>query len=264
MFFWRSNCNLVFILKNMLKTIPHLFTLFNLLSGCLAVFFTFSHQFNAALFFVLVGLFFDFFDGFFARILNVESSLGVQLDSLADLVTFGFTPGVMLYQLFILSGIKQVDYSFYLFDNLNLTFSLAPLAVVGYLVTLGAALRLARFNLLNESLSYFKGLATPANAIFIMGIPFVMNHPMLIHLNKFILTPMNLVIICIISFFMMNIHWKMFSLKGVMKEGKIGLIYPILLAIGSSVMFYYIGLAGLSLSVILYVLLSGIKYSIRI
>jgi hypothetical protein len=56
----------------------------------------------------------------------------------------------------------------------------------------------------------------------------------------------------------------MFSLKGVMKEGKIGLIYPILLAIGSSVMLYYIGLAGLSLSVILYVLLSGIKYSIRI
>ena len=64
------------------KSIPHIFTSLNLIAGCLAVYFAFSHQFNAALLFVLLGVFFDFFDGFFARLLGVESELGVQLDSL--------------------------------------------------------------------------------------------------------------------------------------------------------------------------------------
>ena len=72
----------------------------NLLAGCLAVYFAFTHQFNAALLFVLLGVFFDFFDGFFARILGVESELGVQLDSMADLITSGFAPVALMYQLF--------------------------------------------------------------------------------------------------------------------------------------------------------------------
>ena len=94
------------------KAIPHLFTSMNLLCGCLATFFAFSHQFNAALMFVFLGVFFDFFDGFFARLLGVESALGVQLDSLADLITSGLAPGVLMYQLFVISGVKSVDYTF--------------------------------------------------------------------------------------------------------------------------------------------------------
>ena len=85
------------------KSIPHLFTSLNLLCGCLATYFAFSHQFNAALLLVLAGVFFDFLM-VFARILKVESDLGVQLDSMADLITSGIAPGVLMYQLFVLSG----------------------------------------------------------------------------------------------------------------------------------------------------------------
>ena len=118
----------------------------NLLAGCLAVYFAFTHQFNAALLFVLLGVFFDFFDGFFARLLGVESELGVQLDSMADLITSGFAPGALLYQLFVLSGVKIIDYPLNISTDISMVFSFAPLALIGFSVTLGAAFRLARFN----------------------------------------------------------------------------------------------------------------------
>ena len=93
------------------KSIPHIFTLLNLFCGCLAVFFTFSHFFKAALVAVILGVIFDFFDGFFARLLKVESDIGVQLDSLADMVTSGFVPGAIMYQMFVISGLHAVDFS---------------------------------------------------------------------------------------------------------------------------------------------------------
>ena len=152
------------------KSIPHVFTSLNLICGCVATYFAFSHQFNAALFFVLFGVFFDFFDGFFARLLKVESALGIQLDSMADLITSGIAPGVLMYQLFLLSGVKQLDYTISLIPNFSMTFALAPVALFGFGITLGAAFRLARFNLIGENLPYFKGLPAPANAIMIMGL----------------------------------------------------------------------------------------------
>ena len=132
------------------KAVPHLFTSMNLLCGCLATFFAFSHQFNAALMFVFLCVFFDFFDGFFARLLGVESALGVQLDSLADLITSGLAPGVLMYQLFVISGVKSVDYTFTLIPDFAFVFSIAPMAILGYSITVGAAFRLAKFNLITD------------------------------------------------------------------------------------------------------------------
>ena len=83
----------------MKKHIPNLFTALNLLSGCVAVLMTVYEQYIVASGFVFLGIFFDFFDGVLARKLSVQSELGVQLDSLADMVTSGLVPGIMMYGL---------------------------------------------------------------------------------------------------------------------------------------------------------------------
>lgn len=234
----------------------------NLLAGCLAVYFAFSHQFNAAFLFVLLGVFFDFFDGFFARLLDVQSELGVQLDSMADLITSGLAPGALMYQLFLLSGVKVVDYPFNISSDISMVLSFAPLALIGFSITLGAAFRLARFNLLEESYPYFKGLPAPANAILIMGLPFVFQHPNLMVLKDYLMNPVSLMVCCFLSIFLMNIHWKMFSLKA--NEGMRSFLFPVLLIIGVTALFLLYGLVAISGAIILYIVLSSIKYIFRI
>ena len=234
----------------------------NLLAGCLAVYFAFSHQFNAAFLFVLLGVFFDFFDGFFARLLDVQSELGVQLDSMADLITSGLAPGALMYQLFLLSGVKVVDYPLNISSDISMILSFAPLALIGFSITLGAAFRLARFNLLEESYPYFKGLPAPANAILIMGLPFVFQHPNLMVLKDYLMNPVSLMVCCFLSIFLMNIHWKMFSLKA--NEGMRSFLFPVLLIIGVTALFLLYGLVAISGAIILYIVLSSIKYIFKI
>ena len=234
----------------------------NLLAGCLAVYFAFTHQFNAALLLVLLGVFFDFFDGFFARILGVESKLGVQLDSMADLITSGFAPGALMYQLFVLSGVKIIDYTINISSDISMVLSFAPMALLGFSVTLGAAFRLARFNLLEETYPFFKGLPAPANAIMIMGLPFVFQHPNLAIFKDYLMNPVSLMICCFLSIFLMNIHWKMFSLKA--NDGMLSFLFPVLLIIGATALFLLYGLVAISGAIILYVVLSSIKYIFKI
>ena len=244
------------------KAIPHLFTSFNLLCGCLATFFAFSHQFNAALLFLALGVFFDFFDGFFARLLGLESALGVQLDSLADLITSGLAPGVLMYQLFVLAGVKNIDYAFSFFPDFTFVFSIAPLAVLSYSITLGAAFRLAKFNLITDPLPYFKGLPAPANALMIMGLPLIFRHPQLADYAAFLMHPISLSAYCLISVFLMNIHWKMFSLK--FTGGMMSLFFPVLLLMAATGLFLLYGLASLTGIIIIYILLSAIKSLVKI
>ena len=85
------------------KHIPNIITLLNLFCGCIAIVFAFQSEYEFAFFFVSLGIFFDFFDGFFARMFKVQSELGLQLDSLADMVTSGVTPGVIMFQLLLKS-----------------------------------------------------------------------------------------------------------------------------------------------------------------
>jgi CDP-diacylglycerol--serine O-phosphatidyltransferase len=240
------------------KSIPHIFTLLNLFCGCVAVFLAFSHFFLAALLAVMLGIFFDFFDGFFARLLNVESALGVQLDSLADMITSGFVPGVVMYQLFVISGAKSVDFSYH-YENFTLVFTLVPLALVGFLIPLGAAFRLARFNLITEKVSFFRGVPTPAIALFIVALPLFIQHPLLLSIKGFILSPIALSIIIVLSVFFMNIHWKMIALKGFNRSNPWGIIFPVILLLISIVLFYILGLAALIIIIITYIVLSLLK-----
>ena len=83
------------------KIIPNLFTALNFLCGCSAAYLAYKNLFEAAFLLVFLGAFFDLFDGFFARLLDAESEFGLQFDSMADLITSGVVPGVVMYNLFL-------------------------------------------------------------------------------------------------------------------------------------------------------------------
>ena len=115
---------------------------------------------------MLTALVLDFLDGFLARMMNAYSELGKQLDSLADMVTFGFVPGMILYQLFIDHyPIAQHD---------DLMFKIGSIFM--FTVTLFSALRLALFNIDPRQASYFIGVPTPANTLLILAFPFIALH----------------------------------------------------------------------------------------
>lgn len=139
----------------MRKYIPNTITCCNLLSGCVAVFYAFIHQPEMALTWIIIGAVFDFFDGMSARLLNVSSPIGKELDSLADVVTFGVAPSTILF-----SQLRATDALSGLGEN-----SLF-LAFTAYLMAAFSALRLAKFNLDERQTTSFIGLPTPANALF--------------------------------------------------------------------------------------------------
>ena len=156
--------------------IPNLLTLLNLFSGAIAVIFAVEGALTIAALSVLLGIFFDFFDGFLARKLKVESTLGLQLDSLADMVTSGLVPGLIMFQLLSLS----ISGSGHYMDLLPYT---------GLLITLGSAYRLANFNIIVDQKNYFTGLPTPANALLILSFPMILEYQNNEAFNFIILNP---------------------------------------------------------------------------
>lgn len=195
----------------MKKHIPNALTLLNLFCGSIAVIFVFNDDFVTASLFVFLGIFFDFFDGFVARKLNVQSELGLQLDSLADMVTCGLVPGLIMYKLFALSdnawGHSDIDFSNFSFAHINM------LPLLGLFITLASAYRLAEFNLDEDQQTYFKGLPTPANALFIISLPLIMEFQNSDLMNTIILNKWFLIIITLISSYMLNSGIKLFALK---------------------------------------------------
>ena len=143
----------------MKKHIPNIFTLANLFSGTIAVINAVEGHLLIAGLFVLLGIFFDFFDGFFARLLKVPSELGKQLDSLADMVTSGVAPGIILMKLLEQTIAKGdvIGIDLHLFG-----YEFEWIALIGLVFTLAAAYRLANFNIDERQTSSFIGLPTPA------------------------------------------------------------------------------------------------------
>ncbi|MDD7885159.1 phosphatidylcholine/phosphatidylserine synthase [Flavivirga sp. 57AJ16] len=198
----------------MKQHIPNALTLLNLLSGSIAVIFTIEDHFIAASLFVFLGIFFDFFDGFAARKLNVQSELGLQLDSLADMVTSGLVPGIIMYKLLSLTtNISEVAYNNWSSNTDGLDFNLPILPLLGLFVTLASAYRLANFNLDTEQQSYFKGLPTPANTLLIVSLPLIMEFQNNDFINTIILNKWFLIGLTFLSCYLLNSNIKLFALK---------------------------------------------------
>ena len=159
-----------------LFTIPNIITLLNLLCGCLAIVFAFDGNLVWSAYLVGIAAVLDFFDGFVARALKQYSEIGKQLDSLADMVTFGVVPGVVMFQL-IKGSFMLEKYTSFLksWDGVskpNVTVD-APVLIcsIAFLITLFSALRLAKFNIDTRQSESFIGVPTPANAILICSLP---------------------------------------------------------------------------------------------
>ena len=180
--------------------VPNFITLLNLLSGGIAVIFAVKGDLSTAALFVFFGIFFDFFDGFLARKLNVSSEMGLQLDSLADLVTSGLAPALVLVNLIELSILPSQDANCFL-------------PYLGLLVLLCSAYRLAKFNISAEQSQFFIGLPTPANALLIMSLPLVLDYQNSDSYNALILNPFFLVVVTLLSSFLLNAPVKLIALK---------------------------------------------------
>lgn len=224
------------------KHIPNIITLLNLFCGCVAIVYLANSNFLMAFSMVCLGIFFDFFDGFFARLLKVSSPLGLQLDSLADIVTSGVVPGFMMYKLL---------------SNTQFFGAESLLPYLGFIITLGACYRLANFNIDTRQTDSFIGLPTPANALFFLALPLIIenfseNNFMNIIFNKYVL-----VALAFLSAYIMNAEIPLFSLKIKsfdMKNNKL----PITFLGLSAVIIGFFNFLGVALVIIFYVLLSVI------
>lgn len=234
------------------KYVPNFITLLNLTSGLIALVYAFDTNLQMAFFWVCMGIFFDFWDGFFARIYNAQSAIGLQLDSLADMVTSGVVPGVAMFQLLANIADMQDDYNLSP-DN----FYLGVLPYAGFVITLASCYRLAKFNVDTRQTDSFIGLPTPANALFILSLPMVLKSTESELIFSLLSNPYVLVGISFLSAFMLNAEIPLFSLKVKYFNWETNKIQVIFLVVSMLLLFFFQYL-GISLIILFYVLLSAI------
>lgn len=190
------------------KHIPNFLTLLNLSAGLLALVHAFNGNYNEAFSLVCLGIFFDFWDGFFARKFNVSGDLGLQLDSLADMVTSGVVPGFVMYKMF--ADIQENQAMYNLTEE---TWFMGAVPYIGFIITLGSAYRLAKFNIDTRQTDSFIGLPTPANALFILSLPMILFQNQFEWVSAILVNPYFLVAISIFSAYILNAELPLFSLK---------------------------------------------------
>ena len=236
------------------KHIPNAITLLNLASGLLAIIAIFKGYYDEAFLFVCLGIFFDFWDGFFARKFKVSGELGLQLDSLADVVTSGVVPGLMIFKL--LQDIQEDDTSIYYLTEDFYYMGFVP--YLGFIITLASAYRLAKFNIDTRQTDSFIGLPTPANALFIMSIPMIQfdgTHEWLVNA---LFNPFVLIIISFVSAYMLNAEIPLFSLKIKDFSWDKNKLQVFFLAIAATLLLF-LGFTALPIIILLYVVLSVIN-----
>ncbi|MDG1038024.1 MAG: CDP-alcohol phosphatidyltransferase family protein [Polaribacter sp.] len=232
------------------KHIPNLITLGNLFCGTIATIYAVQADFVFAGLFVILGIVFDFFDGFAARLFNVSGELGKQLDSLADMVTSGVVPGIIMLKLIELNTMN-VSNSF--FGN-----SILGISLVGLVLTLGACYRLATFNIDTRQSDSFIGLPTPAMSLFVISLPLIQEYSNIEFALNLITNNYFLIIITILLTYLMNAQLPLFSLKFKDYSVKNNLIKYVFL-IASLLMIIFLQYISIPLIIIVYVVLSVIS-----
>ena len=219
------------------KHVPNIITLLNLFCGCIALVSIAKGDFYGGFIFVCLGIFLDFFDGFFARLFKVSSPLGLQLDSLADMVTSGVVPGYVMYSMFAMMT-----------DNVYVPF-------IGFVITLGACFRLANFNIDERQTDSFIGLPTPANALFFLSLPLIPKSMLVIELftNLWFL-----IVISLLSAYILNAEIPLFSLKIKKLNFKDNML-PMVFLFLSILLLLFFQFSGIPLVILMYILLSIIN-----
>lgn len=229
-------------MRNIIRNIPNFITCCNLLCGCLAIVNMLDHALMYASYFILAGAVFDFFDGFVARLLKAYSSIGEELDSFADMVSFGLAPGIFVYIL-LADDFSGTAYDF--------------VPYLAFLIPVFSAIRLAIYNNDKEQQKHFKGLPTPSNALFFVFIPFyeqaLLQYDLGFFYNKWLL----LFLVVVFSFLMVS-GLSMFSLK-IQSLRYRNDYFAVLLILSAVVLFIFINFAAFPVIIILYLILSLIN-----
>ena len=234
-----------------MRNIPNYITISNLCCGIVSIILTFNNLLDFAALFIFIGVFLDFFDGFFARLLKVENEFGIQLDSMADLITSGLAPSFILFKLININEKNQTIGEF----TWELPFF--SISLIAFLIVIFAAVRLANFNIDKNQKDSFIGLPTPMTAIFIASLP-------LIESNVFSSIYNNTYSLCIISIalsILMISKINLFSIKLNFKENissQVNIIRLCML-ISSLILLFFFNLAAIPFIVVLYIILSIIN-----
>ena len=238
--------NLSYLRTVIKKNIPNVFTLCNLLCGCIAIVFAFEGNLVWSACLVGVSCVFDFLDGMVARLLKAYSELGKQLDSLADMVSFGVLPGVIVFKLINHSMVTcGAD-----------IFVAAPVSFFGFLVTIFSAIRLAKFNIDTRQTDSFIGVPTPANTILIASLPLI--HQFNSSYDSLILNQCFLIGLTLVMSFLLVAPLPLFALKFKnfsWRDNKVRFIFLTL----SLLMLIVFQFVGIPLIIILYIVLSVIN-----
>ncbi len=246
--------------------IPNTLTCSNLLCGCIGITLVFSGKIAWASYLIYAAAIFDFLDGFAARMLKANSAIGKDLDSLADMVTFGVLPGMMLIQLFLFVN------PCYRFDE-SLTLSQMILPYAGMIVIIFSALRLAKFNNDSRQSESFMGMPTPANALLISAFPFIIQsysakngmgrNNVLENLIYYIFnTPSVYIIFCLMVSYLLVAELPLFALKFKNFSWTDNKYSFSLLSI-SAILMVWIKIAALPVIIVLYLLLSAVKNGLK-
>ena len=231
------------------RNIPNIITLANLTCGLFSIIFAFQGNLKMASFCIFAGAFFDFFDGLSARLLKVSGKLGKQLDSMADMVTFGVAPGIILFH-----------FMFYLHHNTLFKSAKSDTLegfffpeILALLIPIFSAVRLANFNIDTRQTTSFIGLPTPALAIFIAAIPLIDSSQITIFDNLQFLTALAVVLPLLLV-----VEIPLFSLK-FSKEESINTRLNIFrggLILSAVILLFVFQFAAIPFIVILYLILS--------
>lgn len=241
--------------SNIFFWVPNTITSLNLVSGCMSVFFAVDGQLGLAAVFIFAAAVFDFFDGFSARLLKAYSAIGKELDSLADLVSFGLAPAAIVFTLLELTlfgtnlHIQDIDASL---NQWILLLSSLVIPVAG-------AFRLAKFNTDDRQSDQFLGMPIPANAIFFASLALVLILGEQKFIEPIILNKYTLLISIFACSFLMVSELPMFNLKFKNVRLKENALRYFFLAT-TLLMLIFLQFYALPLIIIWYVLLSGISY----
>ncbi len=220
------------------KNIPNAITSLNLLSGMVGIYFVLDGNIEYGAYFIVLAAIFDFMDGLVARMLNVHSEIGKQLDSLADLVTFGVLPAFILFQW--ISEISDLTYFPY----------------IAFSVGVFSAVRLAKFNVDTRQTDRFIGVPTPANALLISTLPFLLlKFP---NLAPWIETPIVLAVISIVMSILLVAELPLIALKFKTFDFARNIFRYLTLGIGL-VCIISLGWAGIPITIISYIALSAVE-----
>jgi CDP-diacylglycerol--serine O-phosphatidyltransferase len=237
-------------MATMKRHIPNFITGLGLLSGCISIAYSTGGDLKRAVIFILIAALFDFVDGWIARMLNSVSEFGKQLDSLADVISFGVAPSFILYKLMVFSLVESSTR----FNIAEPGFLQTIVLSSSFLVAVFAALRLARFNIDASQKESFRGLPTPGAALLIASFGFIIDQ------RNLSIEPVLLKLWFLIAF-MLVVCWlmvsgiRMFSLKFKNYSLKDNALRYLILLV-SAVLIIVFGIPGIFPVILLYILLS--------